>query len=233
MPRRSYSTGRPPAGVPERAGDERFEDRPLCIGAVRRVDPFTNHATSDRSAEDPLAGWLVAAELNVFKHVLSLEVDILFFDTSSTYFETEHLPDELADADHEEKPQQVWKEKPEEGGIRRFSSHSKDHRRDLPQVVLGRLELPRHDVGAGYHQEGQGRSRIMGPAPGHLLPGPRLQLGGEPALPSAGRRALHRRREAPLRPGRGEGRSLLPKPLPPRRRQLRVKRARRCESTTA
>jgi len=70
-------------------------------------------------------------------NLLNLEVDLLFFDTSSTYFETERLPDELADDDDSEEDEGAEEEPLEEAGIRRFSSHSKDHRRDLPQVVLG------------------------------------------------------------------------------------------------
>jgi len=47
--------------------------------------------------------------------LLNLEVDLLFFDTTSTYFET--------DAEDED-------------GLRRYG-HSKDHRSDLPQIVIG------------------------------------------------------------------------------------------------
>lgn len=47
--------------------------------------------------------------------LLNLEVDLLFFDTTSTYFET--------DAEDED-------------GLRRYG-HSKDHRPDLPQIVIG------------------------------------------------------------------------------------------------
>jgi len=49
--------------------------------------------------------------------LLNLEVDLLFFDTTSTYFELEE-----EDEDDE--------------GLRRYG-HSKDHRSDLPQVVIG------------------------------------------------------------------------------------------------
>ena len=71
-------------------------------------------------------------------NLLNLEVDLLFFDTSSTYFETEHLPDELAGDDGDDNDDNDEEDEAlEEAGIRRFSSHSKDHRRDLPQVVLG------------------------------------------------------------------------------------------------
>ncbi len=49
-------------------------------------------------------------------HLLNLEVDLLFFDTTSTYFEID--------------------EEDEEGGLRR-KGLSKDHRPDLPQAVIG------------------------------------------------------------------------------------------------
>ena len=58
-------------------------------------------------------------------HLLNLEVDVIFFDTTSTYFEV----DLDEDADDEE-------ERAGEGPLRRLG-HSKDHRPDLPQVVIG------------------------------------------------------------------------------------------------
>ena len=72
--------------------------------------------------------WLLAIESQLAEQVywavadlLNLEVDLLFFDTSSTYFEIEQ-PDA-----------------PGEGETVGFRSHghSKDHRPDLPQVVIG------------------------------------------------------------------------------------------------
>src|SRR3954464_11882689 len=49
--------------------------------------------------------------------LLNLEVDLLFFDTTSTYFE---------------------RDEPESGqGAFRVFGHSKDHRPDLPQIVIG------------------------------------------------------------------------------------------------
>jgi len=67
--------------------------------------------------------------------LLDLEVDLLFFDTSSTYWETDRLPEELQDQDDEleqdEEPVLT------ESGRRRYSKDSKDHRPDLPQVVVG------------------------------------------------------------------------------------------------
>src|SRR5512133_651847 len=48
-------------------------------------------------------------------NLLNLEVDLLFFDTTSTFFE---------------------RDGEDEDGVRRFG-HSKDHRPDLPQIVIG------------------------------------------------------------------------------------------------
>ena len=53
-------------------------------------------------------------------NLLNLEVDVIFFDSSSTYFEIEDEDDEEAGL----------------GGLRRFGA-SKDRRPDLPQVVVG------------------------------------------------------------------------------------------------
>jgi hypothetical protein len=56
-------------------------------------------------------------------NLLNLEVDVIFFDTTSTYFEV----DVDDPGDDEERA---------EGPLRRLG-HSKDHRPDLPQVVIG------------------------------------------------------------------------------------------------
>ena len=73
--------------------------------------------------------WLLAIEAELAEQVywatanlLHLEVDLLFFDTTSTYFETDAAdpPSEGADK-----------------GFRAYNGHSKDHRSDLPQVVIG------------------------------------------------------------------------------------------------
>ncbi|MCA1680164.1 MAG: IS1634 family transposase, partial [Actinobacteria bacterium] len=62
-------------------------------------------------------------------HLLNLEVDVIFFDTTSTYFETES-----ADLDDEDDDQAAGAGG--DGPLRR-QGHSKDHRPDLPQVVIG------------------------------------------------------------------------------------------------
>ncbi len=61
--------------------------------------------------------------------LLNLEVDVIFFDTTSTYWETE--PSEGTDE------QQESGETGEDDGPLRRLGHSKDHRPDLPQVVIG------------------------------------------------------------------------------------------------
>ena len=67
-------------------------------------------------------------------NLLNSEVDIIFFDTTSTYFEieTDEEEDDLDDADD----QSVGDAPLTEAGVRRLG-HSKDHRPDRPQVVIG------------------------------------------------------------------------------------------------
>ena len=64
-------------------------------------------------------------------HLLDLDVDIVFVDSTSTYWELEVAAGlgEVADRDG------AADEPPEEEGDRRLG-HSKDHRDDLPQVVI-------------------------------------------------------------------------------------------------
>ena len=92
-------------------------------------------------AMDFLHGALPELQERVFftvANLLDLEVDLLFFDTSSTYWETDRLPDELQDeGDDGDSAESAEEEVLVESGRRRYSKHSKDHRRDLPQVVVG------------------------------------------------------------------------------------------------
>jgi Transposase DDE domain len=70
--------------------------------------------------------------------LLDLEVDLLFFDTTSTYWETERLPEELQEGFVEDDQVDEGGERTlHERGRRRYSKNSKDHRPDLPQVVVG------------------------------------------------------------------------------------------------
>ena len=76
-------------------------------------------------------------------NLLNLSCDIIFVDTSSTYFERD-----VADGEDDLDLAKTAEEKavgkngsdvggPSESATRRFNKHSKDHRPDLPQVVLG------------------------------------------------------------------------------------------------
>ena len=115
----------------------------FALVANRAIDPMSKLATAEWASNDvALPGLesmdedqayramdlLVAADAQaevqeaVFFAVadlLNLEVDLLFFDTTSTYFERDSEDDDG-----------------EAGGFRRYG-HSKDHRPDLPQIVIG------------------------------------------------------------------------------------------------
>jgi hypothetical protein len=65
-------------------------------------------------------------------HLLNLDLDIVFVDTTSTYWETE-TADQLADLADDSTDDET--SNPAEAGTRAFG-HSKDHRADLPQVVI-------------------------------------------------------------------------------------------------
>ncbi len=102
-------------------------------------------------AMDFLHAALPALQERVFFNVaslLDLEVDMLFFDTSSTYWQTDSLPEELGDDDVPQDGDvapgdgQDGDDSQDDGtllerGRRAYSKHSKDHRPDLPQVVVG------------------------------------------------------------------------------------------------
>jgi transposase len=90
-----------------------------AISGLPELDEDRCYRAMDRllEVEDIIAEqvyWSVAM-------LLELEVDLLFFDTTSSYFETDEAdpPSEGADK-----------------GFRTYG-HSKDHRPDLPQVVIG------------------------------------------------------------------------------------------------
>jgi hypothetical protein len=76
-------------------------------------------------------------------NLLNLSCDIIFVDTSSTYFERD-VADAEADLDLAKSAEERAERRvdavacgPEERATRRFNKHSKDHRPDLPQIVLG------------------------------------------------------------------------------------------------
>ncbi len=68
-------------------------------------------------------------------NLLNLEVDLLFFDTTSTYFETGHA-DEVLPRDQNGRRAEAGSEVADEAGFR-SNGKSKDSRPDLPQVIVG------------------------------------------------------------------------------------------------
>jgi hypothetical protein len=69
--------------------------------------------------------------------LLNLEVDLLFFDTTSTYFETGAADDPVArDERGRLDPEATPTDDVRDVGFRTYGK-SKDHRDDLPQVVIG------------------------------------------------------------------------------------------------
>ena len=72
-------------------------------------------------------------------NLLNLSCDVIFVDTSSTYWEVD-VADEEIDLAHARATEQEKAESgpsvPDEAAFRQFSKHSKDHRSDLPQVVI-------------------------------------------------------------------------------------------------
>jgi len=117
-----------------------------CTWVTRRVFIEGLEEVSDDAcyrAMDFLLSGLSELQEQVFfsvANLLNLEVDVLFFDTSSTYFGLDRLADELEDDTGEtdaERDDEEEREGLEERAVRAWSKHSNDHRPDLPQVVLG------------------------------------------------------------------------------------------------
>jgi len=101
--------------------------------AIEGCEGFTDDAAYAAmdfllDALDDIAGEVFAS----VAHLLNLDLDIVFVDTTSTYFEVD-VPDELADL--QDKVDDDGVSRPVEQGKRSFG-HSKDFRTDLPQVVI-------------------------------------------------------------------------------------------------
>ena len=99
-------------------------------------------ATSDDACYRAM-DWLLSVEARLARGVydavadlLNLEVDLLFFDTTSTYFQIE-AADEPVTRDEHGKPIGDGDEQDGDGVGFRTYGNSKDHREDLPQVVIG------------------------------------------------------------------------------------------------
>ncbi|MGO9972334.1 MAG: IS1634 family transposase [Solirubrobacteraceae bacterium] len=128
--------------------DPRAERVLFAMVANRALEPLSKLAASkwvterawinglcelDEDACYRAMDWLLEIEDELAEQVyfetadlLNLEVDLLFFDTTSTYFERE-TPDSPLTGEDGEVLEPAF----------RVYGHSKDHRPDLPQVVIG------------------------------------------------------------------------------------------------
>jgi Transposase DDE domain len=89
----------------------------VVIPGLAGMDEDQAYRAMDLLVEADTSGRVQESVFFAVAHLLNLEVDLLFFDTTSTYFERDA---EEAGA----------------GGFRRYGK-SKDHRDDLPQIVIG------------------------------------------------------------------------------------------------
>jgi DDE family transposase len=80
-------------------------------------------------------GEIAAEVFGSVAHLLNLDLDIVFVDTTSTYWEGETADIDPALAELADDPADDETTSPTEAGTRAFG-HSKDHRPDLPQVVI-------------------------------------------------------------------------------------------------
>ena len=177
------------------------------VGGLDDLDPDACYRAMD---------WLLEVEADLAEAVywstadlLNLEVDLLFFDTTSTYFETETADD------------------PAEGetvGFRTYGK-SKDHRPDLPQVVIGMAVTrtgipirvwcwPGNTNDSALIRQVKDDLAALAAGPGGVGCRSRVLLGGEPPLPPTRRRELHHRRETPQQQPRSRSRPVSPGPLP-------------------
>lgn len=89
----------------------------VAIDGLEEIDEDHCYRAMDLLVEADTEGCVQEAVFFACSDLLNLEVDLLFFDTTSTYFE---------------------RDEPETGeDALRVYGHSKDHRPDLPQVVIG------------------------------------------------------------------------------------------------
>jgi transposase len=143
--------------------DETAERVLFALTANRALAPSSKLAASRWASEDVMIAGLAATsddacyramdwlteikddlERRVFDGLvtlLNLEVDVLFFDTTSTYFETGDEDEPVARDDHgmplASGNAGSGQDGEREPGAFRTWGKSKDHRDDLPQVVIG------------------------------------------------------------------------------------------------
>jgi hypothetical protein len=186
----------------------------VAIPGLVRMDDDQAYRALDLLVEADAEARVQEAVFFACADLLNLEVDLLFFDTTSTYFEAE--PDT---ADEGER------------GRFRALGHSKDHRPDLPQVVIG-LAVTREGIPVRvWVWPGNTNDQTVITQVKDDLRGWRLGRcvwvvdrgfssdEREPALPDPRRRPLDRRRADARRLRGCPGGARPPRPLPDGARQ--------------
>jgi transposase len=98
----------------------------VVIPGLAGMDDDQAYRAMDLLVEADTQGQVQEAVFFAVAHLLNLEVDVLFFDTTSTYFER----------DDEDEPGDGERDGQAREGFGRYGK-SKDHRDDLPQIVIG------------------------------------------------------------------------------------------------
>jgi len=98
----------------------------VVIPGLGGMDDDQAYRAMDLLVEADTQGQVQEAVFFAVANLLNLEVDVLFFDTTSTYFERD-----TEDQDEPGEGEGAGRE-----GFRRYGK-SKDHRDDLPQIVIG------------------------------------------------------------------------------------------------
>jgi hypothetical protein len=98
----------------------------VIISGLAGMDDDQAYRAMDLLVEADTQGRVQEAVFFAVANLLNLEVDVLFFDTTSTYFER----------DDEDQDEPGGGDGAGRVGFRRYGK-SKDHRDDLPQIVIG------------------------------------------------------------------------------------------------
>jgi hypothetical protein len=98
----------------------------VAIPGLGGMDDDQAYRAMDLLVEADTQGQVQEGVFFAVANLLNLEVDVLFFDTTSTYFE----------ADDEDQDEPGEGDGAGREGFRRYGK-SKDHRDDLPQIVIG------------------------------------------------------------------------------------------------
>ena len=114
----------------------------VALGACPAFDDQAAYAAMDFLLD--ALGEIATGIFDRTANLLNLSCDVIFVDTSSTYWEVDVADEEIqllsakeAVKDSDAAPASVEEPvAPKELGARRFSKNSKDHRSDLPQVVI-------------------------------------------------------------------------------------------------